>query len=214
MKTFALIAITLALASPIAAARAKEDVCAQYERQKQALAQCLKKYTDGRGCEELSDLDWSEEELAACKRAERVNEDRIRKIRILEKHGGCPIEECPPTLTPGGRAFAVAAKRQFGRGVAKKVGLFDESQSWTDCFSHPGKCVGRGCSGNWGPPKEQKDECDPRINPGRDAVAVLTITDARYLGVDKDYANGSYLLCNYRIKPVLEFFKCTPWEGE
>jgi hypothetical protein len=146
------------------------------------------------------------------KRAERAEEELIRKIRTLENHGGCPIEECPPKLTPGGRAFAVAAKRQFGRGVAKKVGLFQASQGWIDCFSHPGKCVGRGCGGNWDPPEDQKDECDPRINPGRDAVAVLTITDARYLGLDKDYPNGSWLLCSYRTKPTIRFHNCQAWQ--
>ena len=73
MKRSAQTLITVALMicafliATIILARAGENVCAQYERQKQDLAQCLKKHPDGTGCEELSDLDWSAEEVAACK---------------------------------------------------------------------------------------------------------------------------------------------------
>jgi hypothetical protein len=45
-------------------------------------------------------------------------------------------------------------------------------------------------------------------------AATLDIKDARYLGVDKDYKDGSYLLCSYRTKPVIRFFKCIAWEGD
>jgi len=42
----------------------RADTCADYEKQKRDYAQCLK---TGGDCSELSDFDWSEEELAACK---------------------------------------------------------------------------------------------------------------------------------------------------
>jgi hypothetical protein len=48
----------------IGARAARADVCADYERAKQALAQCLK---TGKDCAEQSDLDWDEKEIAHCK---------------------------------------------------------------------------------------------------------------------------------------------------
>jgi hypothetical protein len=42
-------------------------------------------------------------------------------------------------------------------------------------------------------------------------AANLVIKDARYLGLDKDYKDGSYLLCSYWTKPVIRFYNCYAW---
>jgi len=63
MKPLITIALLASLAVPAAA-----DVCRDYEQQKQLRDQCIaKEGPKSARCIELSDLDWSEKELAACK---------------------------------------------------------------------------------------------------------------------------------------------------
>jgi hypothetical protein len=104
-------------------------------------------------------------------------------------------------LIPAGREFEVAAKRQFGRGFAS-VGLW--GKQWRD-YSDNGEEVLRDFDGNWPPPEHRnKSDC---LSKG----AVVTVKNRRYLGLDWD---KSYLVCRYRTKPTIRFFKCTAWEGE
>jgi hypothetical protein len=95
-----------------------------------------------------------------------------------------------PKTVRAGPAFQAAAKQQFGRGTSY-VGIYDK------------KTVA-----------EEAKRLPPGVAESLSYSAVLVIKDARYLGVDKDYKDGSYLLCNYRTKPVIRFFKCNAWEGE
>jgi hypothetical protein len=106
-------------------------------------------------------------------------------------------------VTPAGHAFYIAAKRHFGRAFSS-VGLVGEK--WKDCSDtdSDGECVLRDCNVSRPPPPDYRHDCDSKF-------AVVTVKDTRYLGLEK---GKIYLLCDYRPKPVVRFFKCNAWEGD
>jgi hypothetical protein len=106
-------------------------------------------------------------------------------------------------ITPAGHALKVAAKRQFGRAFSS-VGLVGEK--WKDCsdIDGDGKCVLRDCDVSRPPPPDYRHDCDSKS-------AIVTVKDTRYLGLEK---GEIYLICNYRTKPVVRFFKCSAWAGD
>jgi hypothetical protein len=104
-----------------------------------------------------------------------------------------------PSYEYAGRAFDVAAKRQFGRGVFS-VGIYTR-RSVSEYCNNNGLAVGF----------QSVEDCIRQQAQG----AVLEIKNARYLGVDEQgYTNGMYLMCSYRTKPRIRFLKCYAWEGE
>ena len=113
--------------------------------------------------------------------------------------GGTPaLAEDFSFLTPAGRAFDIAAKKQFGAGAFEPFRECYEGNC-SDFMVRPGRvmrCKEKNC-GSDRPEDTSADRVNIMVNP-------------RYLGLPEGHI---YLECRYRINPI-RFYGCSSWEGD